>query len=178
LRISLGRKIFFPEIFFITTLLAMADENLVKEATEAFAFFDKGSEGSIKTKDMQVALRSLGFSFSPAQLKEMERDADPATMGYVKQADFLRQLSKAAVFTQQAKQETRKALQEMAQGMARLFEHKQTSDGTVSSQVFRHALTRVGDRLSDDEFTEMCKTLKVDNGRIKLDVLSDFMTSY
>ena len=151
-------------------------QTLTTEATEAFALLDKDSTGSIKTKDMGFLLRSLGLELSPTDVKEMERNADPFSSGFVKQADFFRQLEPASVIAQRAKTETRMALKEMAVGLARLFENKRTSDGSVSAREFRLALTRVGEKLSDDEFAEMCRDLKADaNGRINVDSLSDLI---
>ncbi len=152
--------------------------DLLKEAKDAFALFDKDSKGSIKTKDLAIVLRSLGFGLSAEALKEMERNADPGDLGVVKQQDFVRQLDKAVAFAQESKNETRKALKEMAVGIARLFENKSSSDGTISVKEFKNALVHVGEKLTEDEFTEMCKDLKVDAaGRISVDALGDFIVA-
>ena len=150
--------------------------DLAKEAKEAFALFDKDSKGTIKTKDLGIVLRSLGFGLSASQLKEMEHNADPGDLGYVRQQDFLRQLGTAVEFANESKSETRKALKEMAIGLGRMFENKKTADGMISVKEFRNALIHIGEKLSDEEFTEMCKDLKVDgSGRMKVDELADFI---
>ena len=155
--------------------MSKVSEETISQAREAFALFDKDSTGSIKTKDLGLLLTSVGFGLPPAALKQLERDADPFSAGTIKQAEFLRILDSAARMAEAWKSDTRKALTEMAIGLARLFEKKNNSDGsTVSAKEFRLALTRMGQKLSDEEFTEMCRGIEIDsNGRIKIESLSN-----
>ena len=159
----------------MNTLKPGVSHELVKEAKDAFALFDKQSEGSIKTRDMGLILRSLGFALSVSELKKMEKDADKDGMGYVELPDFLRQLDKAVALAHASKEETKKAIKSMGEGLARLMENKKTSDGTIASRDFRQVLTRVGERLSPDEFTEMCHDLEVSNGRISIDNITKYV---
>jgi len=162
-------KYFSPYVYMSTV-----SADLTKEAKDAFALFDKDSKGTIKTKDLGIVLRSIGFGLSAAQLKTMEQNADPGDLGVVKQQDFLRQLGTAVEYANESKNETRKALKEMATGLGRMFEGKKTADGTISIKEFRNALIHIGEKLSEEEFTEMCKNIKVDDsGRMKVDELAD-----
>jgi calmodulin len=148
---------------------------LMKEAKVAFALFDKQSGGTIKTRDMGLILRSLGFALSGSDIKKMEKDADKDGMGLVKLPDFLRQLDAALALTRASKEETKKAIKLMDDGLARLVENKRSGSGSISSHYFRQALTRMGERMSQDEFVEMCRELEVVDGRITVDALTKYV---
>merc|ERR1719399_1969714 len=61
----------------------------MEEIAETFAIFDIGGDGSITTKQLRGALRSLGQNPSEAQLREMTNSVDPEGTGFLDFPSFL-----------------------------------------------------------------------------------------
>ena len=150
-----------------------------KEAQEAFVLFDKDSAGHIPTKDMGLVLRSLGYSLSAGQLRELEQKADPSKSGRIKLADFMPQVLAAESIARESSAVAQKSLKQLAIGVQQLFEGKTPSEASKADSIslddFKQIMTRIGERLSQTEFTDMCKDLEMENDRIKIDNLIKFL---
>jgi calmodulin len=150
-----------------------------KEAQEAFVLFDKDSAGSIPTKDLGLVLRSLGYSLSAAQLKELEQKADPSRSGCIKLAAFMVQLTAAESFARESSAAAKKSLKQLAVGVQQLLEGKTPTEAVMADSIsledFKRIMTRIGERVSQTEFTEICKDLEVENDRVKIDTLIKFL---
>ena len=147
----------------------MATEEQIAEAIEAFSLFDKDSAGSIRTNDLGLVLRSLGFTISTSELELMEKDADSADLGFVKQPDFLRQLNTAVHLSAASNLNTKKALVGLGESVSQLLTHEGADEIPVIT--LKHLLTRMGDRMSVEEFSELCKSLQIKDGKVKIEDL-------
>jgi calmodulin len=146
-----------------------------EEAREAFNLFDKDSAGSIRTKDVGVVLQSLGFSLSAAELHAMEKDADPEGLGFVKFPEFSRQVTKAMVLANASSAEAKRTIHAFAETVQKLLENRKEPEGNISVEDLRHVLTRVGEKMSPEEFDEMCGEIGVDEGRISIEKFVNFL---
>ena len=150
-------------------------QEALDEAVEAFNLFDKQSPGWIFTKDFPIVMRSVGYSLSAADLKLMEADADPNGSGYISQPDFIRQIYKAVEFTHASSANARKSMMNMADNINLLLGSVMDKHRTMSREDFKHIMTRVGEKLSNDEFDDLCASLDTSSGRISVDNMINFL---
>jgi Ca2+-binding EF-hand superfamily protein len=148
---------------------------ILKDAKDAFSLFAKGVSGALKTKDLGLVLRSLGFLVTPAELKLMEQDADPTNSGAIYHEAFMKQVSVAFGYSQAAKKAARIAFEKMGVAMALLIEGKKTSDGTIAEKDIKRALAKTGDRLTEEQLTQMLKDMDFERGRISIEAFSGFI---
>jgi len=151
-------------------------DELLAEAREAFNLFDKESAGSIQTKDVGLVLRSLGFNLSDGELAKMQADADPEQLGFVKFHEFEKLIGKAIVITKASSAEAKKVIKTIGESIAKLASHKDSDDPThVSVHDLKHLLTRTGEKMSNEEFSELCKDLDIHNGKISIEQLVNYL---
>ena len=153
-------------------------EEQLNEAREAFALFDKESAGSIRTVDLGLVLRSLGFTISTTELAAMEKDADPDELRFVKLPDFLRQVTTAVMLSKASNLSAKKALKGLGSSVEILLDKKTKKSATgdsISVAHLRHLLTRMGDRMSVEEFGEFCREIESEKSRVKMDSLINFL---
>ncbi|KAL8588877.1 hypothetical protein ACOMHN_051471 [Nucella lapillus] len=112
---------------------------------EAFSLFDKEGEGRISTKDLGDVMRCLGQSPTPAQLHAFIKKLDADKKGVIEEADFLSLVARKLEEDAGSQEEVREAF--------RLFDTE--GDGFISSAELRDIMTSLGDRLTDQEVTEM-----------------------
>ena len=148
-------------------------EELVAEAREAFNLFDKDSAGSIRTCDIGLVLRSLGFNLSDTDLETMEDEIDPEKLGYVKFHDFEKLLTKAVVISKASSAEARKVIKTLGVGLRELGIATNTEFVTIHD--LKHLLTRIAEKMSADEFSEMCRDLDIVDGKVSVDSLVNYL---
>lgn len=153
-------------------LVIVMSTEVLEEAKEAFGLFDQDSAGSIRTKDLGLVLRSLGFNISTLELKKMEQDADPDELGFVKMTPFLRQLNTAVELSTASNMNAKVALKKLGTSAATLLGEKDPEQ--ISIHNLKHLLTRMGDKMSSEEFSELCRDIETENGHIKIDTLVSF----
>ena len=172
-----GRVIEYSCSSAMETPPSISDE-LLSESREAFNLFDNESAGSIRTKDVGLVLRSLGFSLSVTELAAMEKDADPDALGFVKFPAFERQLGKAVVLAKASSAEAKKSIRNLGQSIQMLLEKKSLSDADgefISVHDLKHVMTRIGEKISPDEFSELCRDLDIEGGRIRVEQLVNYL---
>jgi calmodulin len=150
-------------------------DELLAEAREAFNLFDKESAGSIQTKDVGLVIRSLGFNLSDADLARMEQEADPEGLGFVKFHEFEKLLGKVLVITKASSAEAKKVIRTIGDSINRLTGRSNEPATHVSLHDLKHLLTRTGEKMSHEEFSEMCKDLDIQNGKISIDHLVNYL---
>ena len=151
-------------------------EELVSEAREAFNLFDKDSAGSIRTCDIGLVLRSLGFNLSDTDLTTMEAEVDPENLGFVKFQDFEKLLAKAVVISKASSAEARKVMKTLAVGLKQLgIMPGNESTESVPIHDLKHLLTRIGEKMSNEEFSEMCRDLEIVDGKVSVDQLVNYL---
>ena len=150
-------------------------DELVAEAKEAFNLFDKDSAGSIRTCDIGLVLRSLGFNLSDNDLAAMESDIDPEKLGFVKFHDFEKLLAKAVVISKASSAEARKVMKTLSLSLRQLGLATEHSAETVSVHDLKHLLTRIGEKMSNEEFSEMCRDLEIVDGKVSVEQLVNYL---
>ncbi|ESO83501.1 hypothetical protein LOTGIDRAFT_197181 [Lottia gigantea] len=127
------------------------------EITEAFKLFDSDGDGYIPPNEIGTAVRALGHIITDTDLYNMMKKLGVGGRGvdfntYRKMVDSL----KGANYARQLKEAFATIDRE--------------SSGYVVATELRTMLTRLGDKLTDDEFEVLLQELDVDrNGRIRTD---------
>eukprot|EP00744_Colponema_vietnamica_P002053 GILI01003307.1.p1 GENE.GILI01003307.1~~GILI01003307.1.p1 ORF type:complete len:205 (+),score=27.25 GILI01003307.1:87-701(+) len=121
----------------------LTDEEIA-DFKEAFAFFDKSGDGTMESKDLGVAMRSLGVRITDAELKGLISEIDPDNNGSLDVNDFLSCMAEYASRT------------ETDDDIRQSFSCFNKDDSEfVSVEEFSHVLMRLGDRLSTQEVQDI-----------------------
>ena len=148
------------------------------EAREAFTLFDREGSGGIKTSEISTVLRSLGYTLSSGVLAEMERDADLGKTGFVKIGDFLKQVEKAVALAHASNHEIQRDMPKLLQGIKFFFEKDKKDTQLVSVSDLKNVLTKLGEKLSDEEVSELFRELQVFPGnKVRFNDLVALLTS-
>ncbi|CAD6236292.1 unnamed protein product [Miscanthus lutarioriparius] len=140
----------------------MADqlsEDQITEFKEAFSLFDKDGNGYITTKELGTVMRSLGQNPTEAELQDMIAEVDSNGSGTIDPQEFLGLMARRTKDTE-SEEELREAF--------RVFDKDQ--NGFISAVELRHVMTNLGEKLSDEEVSEMIREADVDgDGNINYD---------
>ncbi|KAJ1928922.1 myosin II light chain [Tieghemiomyces parasiticus] len=135
-----------------------------EEYKEAFSLFDKTGQGHIPLESLGTLLRALGQNPTETELAEIVGDLE-AERGaqQSKNVDFdafLRILQRPGGFAKPSED----AFEEFVQAF-QVFDKE--GNGFISAGELRYVLTSLGDRLSDEEVSELLKGVETDkNGNI------------
>lgn len=130
-----------------------SDEEL-RECQECFGLFDKDRDGYITTKELGVALRSLGQFWTEAELQSLALEIGNQLHSL---DDFL------GIVKRKARVEPN--YDDVLRAF-KVFDREQT--GRVSVEELRHILTTLGERITDAEFDEVVRAANLDpNGTIQ-----------
>ncbi|XP_058285449.1 calmodulin-like protein 3 [Hylobates moloch] len=132
----------------------MADqltEEQITEFKEAFSLFDKDGDGCITTRELGTVMRSLGQNPTEAELRDMMSEIDRDGNGTVDFPEFLGMMARKMKDTDN-EEEIREAF--------RVFD--KDGNGFVSAAELRHVMTRLGEKLSDEEVDEMIRAADTD----------------
>ncbi len=146
-------------------------ESQIIEAREAFNLFDRDSSGAIPAAEVVTVLRSLGYPVSA----EVQKDADPEKTGVAKIGDFLRCVEKAAIAAAASTHAAEKQLPDLVKGINLLF-GGQGSEGLVPVAALKRILMRTGERMSNEEVTDMFRELQIVDEHIKFKDLVNLLT--
>ncbi|XP_009075047.1 PREDICTED: calmodulin-like protein 4 [Acanthisitta chloris] len=132
-------------------------QDQINEFKECFSLYDKKQKGKIKGSDLLAVMRCLGVSPTPGEvqrhlhLHKIERNAE---------LDFSTFLN---IMYRQMKQEEPE--QEILRALAMIDRQKR---GVITVSELRAKLTRLGEKLSDEEVDDLLKGAKIGpNGTIK-----------
>ncbi|XP_060072888.1 calcium-binding protein LPS1-alpha-like [Ylistrum balloti] len=144
-------------------------EEQVNEFKDAFSAFDAG-EGSIPSKDCGTVMRSLGMNPTLTQLTVWLGEADRDNTGMVDFASFLVMMSKKL---EEQDDEDEEGMKENF----RIFDKEGT--GFINAVEFRHVMTSIGDKLTDEEVDEMIREADLDgNGLINYEELREVFSLF
>ena len=132
----------------------MADqltEEQITEFKEAFSLFDKDGNGTITSKELGTAMRSLGQYPTEVELRDMINEIDADGNGCVDFPEFLTLMAK--------KMNDGDAEEEMKEAF-RLFDTN--GNGFISGAELRHVMTCIGEKLTDGEVDDMLHEADVD----------------
>nr|8OSI_A Chain A, mNeonGreen,Calmodulin,Protein kinase domain-containing protein [synthetic construct] len=143
----------------LTAEAQMADsltEEQVSEYKELFSLFDLDGDGQITTKELGTVMRSLDLNPSESELQDMINEVDAGGDGTIDFPEFLTMMTREMKY-----RDTEEEIRELC----KVFDRD--NDGFIVAAELRHAMTSIGEELTDDEVDEMIREADQDgDGRI------------
>uniref|UniRef100_M0RCJ6 EF-hand domain-containing protein n=1 Tax=Rattus norvegicus TaxID=10116 RepID=M0RCJ6_RAT len=130
----------------------MADqltEEQIAEFKEAFPLFDRDGDQTVTTKELGMVMGSLGQNPTEAELQDMISEVDADGNGTINFPEFLTMMARKMKGTD-VEEEIREAF--------RVFD----KDGYTSAAEFRHVMTTLGEKLTDEEVDGMIREADMD----------------
>lgn len=122
---------------------------------EAFDLFDRDNDGIITTKELGTLMRTLGHNPTDQELDDMVNEVDTSGQGKINYTDFLRMMKPSEAWNEEA--ELRCAFE--------VFD--KDGDGYISAASLRHVMSKLGEKLSDDDVKFLMKHADVNgDGRV------------
>ncbi|CAF1574739.1 unnamed protein product, partial [Adineta ricciae] len=134
-------------------------EEQIAEFKEAFFLFDKHGDGTITTKQLGTVMRSLGHNPTEIELQNMIDEVAADGNGTIDFPEFLTMMVRKMKDTD-SEEEIREAFN--------VFD--KNGNGIISIDEFRHVMTNLGEKLTDEELDEIVREADV-NGGVDLTVL-------
>ncbi|KAL9653152.1 hypothetical protein ABK040_006368 [Willaertia magna] len=133
----------------------MSGENLtedqIAEFKEAFSLFDKDGDGTITTSELGTVMRSLGQNPTEAELQDMINEVDVNGNGTIDFTEFLQMMAK--------KMKDVDNDEDIIEAF-KVFD--KDGNGFISAQEFKHVMTNLGEKLTEDEVNEMIREADID----------------
>ncbi|KAJ2725823.1 hypothetical protein GGI07_001030 [Coemansia sp. Benny D115] len=127
------------------------NEAQIGEYKEAFGLFDKDNDGLISTEELGSVMRSMNQNPTEAELQDMINEVDKDGNGKIDFGEFLSLM---------ARQYNNGDDEEELKEAFRVFD--KDGNGVISASELRHVMTSLGEKLTDDEVTEMIREADVD----------------
>ncbi|CAN6577752.1 unnamed protein product [Malus baccata var. baccata] len=134
-------------------------EEQIAEFKEAFCLFDKDGDGCITTKELGTVMRSLGQNPTEAELQDMISEVDADQNGTIDFSEFLNLMARKMKDTD-SEEELKEAF--------KVFDKDQ--NGFISAAELRHVMANLGEKLTDEEVSEMIREADDDgDGQVNYD---------
>jgi len=119
-------------------------EEQIAELQQAFNEFDVDRGGTINAKELGYAMRAMGMNPTEAELLDLLNEYDTDGSGMIEFGEFCNMMSD-------------KMNADNDEDMIRMAFRVLDKDGsgTISSKAFKHLMTHIGDKLTDEEVEEM-----------------------
>jgi Ca2+-binding EF-hand superfamily protein len=123
---------------------------------EVFRIFDTNDDGLISTREMALAIRAFGHNPTQTQMSAYTKEVNKDQRGGISFKDFSELMAN--------KMNTLDSPEDIVDAF-RVFDMEEK--GLLSVNELRHVLMNLGEKLSEQEMSEMIKAAKVDsNGNI------------
>ncbi|KAJ7876341.1 hypothetical protein B0H14DRAFT_2437032 [Mycena olivaceomarginata] len=122
-----------------------------REIKEAFELFDTDKDGAVNYHQLKVAMRSLGFDMTKAEVLKTLRDHDESGDGLMDFENFAKIMSER-MLARDPMDEIHRAFQ--------LFDKDGT--GKISLRDLRRVAKEINDRMDDDELQLMIEEFDLD----------------
>ncbi|EXB75082.1 putative calcium-binding protein CML20 [Morus notabilis] len=119
-------------------------EQKKQEIKEAFELFDTDGSGTIDAKELNVAMRALGFEMTEEQINQMIADVDKDGSGAIDFEEFVHMMT-AKIGERDTKEELMKAFQII----------DQDNNGKISPADIKRIAKDLGENFTDEEIHEM-----------------------
>ncbi|GAV82420.1 LOW QUALITY PROTEIN: RCC_reductase domain-containing protein/EF_hand_5 domain-containing protein [Cephalotus follicularis] len=130
-----------------------------QEIKEAFELFDTDGSGTIDAKELNVAMRALGFEMTEEQITQMIADVDKDGSGAIDFDEFVHMMT-AKIGERDTKEELMKAFQII----------DQDKNGKISVEDIKHLAKELGENFTDREIREMVDEADRDHdGEVNVD---------
>ena len=123
------------------------------EFKSAFDYIDIGKEGSISCEQLGSLLGCLGYCPSKKELHHMYSQADPHGKGNIEFKDFVSMM-------ENCQQLPKKNSGEEMLDAFRVFDSN--GNGYISAADLRHAMTNLGETITDNEFDSILAEIDID----------------
>mmetsp|Transcript_33523 Transcript_33523/g.107777 ORF Transcript_33523/g.107777 Transcript_33523/m.107777 type:complete len:161 (-) Transcript_33523:307-789(-) len=138
----------------------------MQELREAFDLFDTDGSGMIETKELQVALRALGFDSKKDKVRKMIADIDLDGSGTIDFNEFIEMMT--------GKMGDRDSPEELSR-VFKLFDDDET--GKITFHNLKRVARELGENMTDDELREMINRADVDgDGEVSREEFVRIMT--
>ncbi|WJX65408.1 putative calcium-binding protein cml13, variant 2 [Trifolium repens] len=115
-----------------------------QEIKEAFELFDTDGSGTIDAKELNVAMRALGFEMTEEQIEQMIADVDKDGSGAIDYDEFEHMMT-AKIGERDTKEELMKAFHII----------DQDKNGKISATDIKRIAKELGENFTDREIQEM-----------------------
>ncbi|XP_060063077.1 uncharacterized protein LOC132543579 [Ylistrum balloti] len=130
--------------------------SVLTEMRDVFKIFDQDGDGVITEQELGIVLNSLGESLSDSDLHDMMLEVDEDGNGEIDFPEFLSMMSR--------RMKDRGSKEDLQEAF-RVFDLD--GDGFITADELRHAMTSMGEKLTDEEVEEMIIDADADgDGRI------------
>ncbi|KAI4969721.1 probable calcium-binding protein CML8 [Hordeum vulgare subsp. vulgare] len=133
-----------------------------KEIKEAFDLFDTDGSGTIDPRELNVAMRALGFEMTPEQIQQMIAEVDKDGSGTIDLDEFIHMMTDK-MGERDARDELHKAF--------RIID--QDANGKISDMDIQRLAIEAGEHFTLDEVREMIEAAD-ENGDGEVD-MEEFM---
>ncbi|KAK7853429.1 caltractin [Quercus suber] len=123
-----------------------------QEIKEAFELFDTDGSGTIDAKELNVAMRALGFEMTEEQINQMIADVDKDGSGAIDFDEFVHMMT-AKIGERDTKEELMKAFHIIDQDKNVMF-----CSGKISISDIKHMVKELDENFTDDDIKEMIDT--------------------
>ena len=120
-------------------------EGQKKEIKEAFDIFDLEGTGHIETKELQVAMKAIGYETTKDEVKHLIRKYDKSQAGTVDFSDFLQIVGEKL---------NERGTDDELERAFRLFDGAD-GDGKITLDKLKMVAQELGENVTDDELKEM-----------------------
>uniref|UniRef100_A0A7E4ZZQ1 Calmodulin-like protein n=1 Tax=Panagrellus redivivus TaxID=6233 RepID=A0A7E4ZZQ1_PANRE len=137
----------------------------IDEFREAFMLFDKDGNGTISTKELGVAMRSLGQNPTEQEILDMINEVDIDGNGQIEFPEFCVMMKRMMKDTDS----------EMIREAFRVFD--KDGNGSITAHEFRYFMVHMGMQFSEDEVDEMIAEVDIDgDGEINYEEFVSMMS--
>ncbi|KAL4387899.1 hypothetical protein GQ457_09G010530 [Hibiscus cannabinus] len=141
-----------------------------QEIKEAFELFDTDGSGTIDAKELNVAMRALGFEMTEEQINQMIADVDKDGSGAIDFDEFVHMMT-TKIGERDTKEELMKAF--------RIIDHD--NNGKISAEDVKRLAKELGEHFSDKDIQDMIEEADRDHdGEVGIEEFMKMMkrTSY
>ena len=126
-------------------------EEQIAKYKKAFSLYDKDGDGTITTKELETAMRSLGQNPTQGELQEMIYELDTDGSGSIDFAEFL------AVMTRKTTEDNS---EDEIKEVFRVID--KDGSGFISAAELRQAMISLNKKMTDQEIDIMIKAADID----------------
>ncbi|XP_023171543.1 neo-calmodulin [Drosophila hydei] len=128
------------------------NEDQMNEVRDAFGVFDPQNTGKITGKQMGLAMRTLGYCPTEAELYDLIEEIDVDGDGDIEFIEFQMMITKRMEGLTKI---------ENLRAVFKLIDRDE--DGFIALGEMRNVMHNMGERCSEEEFNEMMKEIDADN---------------
>ena len=144
----------------------LSEEQII-EFKDAFSLFDKNGDGKITTKELGTVMRSLGSNPTEAELQDLISEVDTDRSGTIDFPEFLTVMA-GTMNNSYNEKEIREAFRAI----------DRDGNGFISVAELRHTMTKLDEKISDEEVDEIIKEADLDkDGQVNYEEFLTLMMS-